>query len=74
MRYYVCCLHSAPEGAAAQMLPSGYACTRSELEQVMAKAPGIPLTFEHAGVHEAVAILQKQVRVFLVAARGAPLV
>lgn len=46
MRYYVACLHTAPGGAAAKLLPSGYACTRGELEKIMARAPGIPLTFE----------------------------
>lgn len=46
MRYYVACLHTAPGGAAAAMLPSGYACTRDELEKIMSRAPGIPLTFE----------------------------
>jgi len=46
MRYYVACLHTAPGGAAAAMLPSGYACTREELETIVARAPGIPLTFE----------------------------
>lgn len=61
MRYYVACLHTAPAGADGkgygQDLPAGYALTEGELREIGARAGGAPFTFDHRGVHEAVAII-----------------
>lgn len=57
MRYYVACVHSSPNDDCNARLPAGYGLSASELRSVCAQAGGAPFTYEHLGVHEAVAVI-----------------
>ena len=53
MVYFSGCIHPQPARVAGRLAP-GYALTRGQLAAMSTSAVGIPITFEHSGVFQAV--------------------
>jgi len=58
MKYYIACLHVNPNNPPKNQ-PRGLWISKENLTKIAARAPGAPFTYNHRGVHEAVAIIGK---------------